>query len=456
MGGDGSTVLIRTDSSTESAPARESFPRLHADSMSNVRADMDARYRGAIQAVLIGTLVLAPGMLGSRAPWAWALDGLLITVMVALWLLRAGAKSALRLRPTAVDLPILALLCLAALSTLASIYRYASLLDTARWLSYVLLYYVVVNNLGGREAVRTVLRAIVVLGAALSAYGMYEVVSGSEQVFWMSKTISRGLVSGTFGDAATFGGFLTLIVPLGAGAALDALGRRRWAEAAGYALCAAVTAAALIGTFNRSSWIGTAAALVVMGVIAVYRSRAGRDYRRGVLAAGFALLCIAAGTASRPVVDRVLAAFDRNGASSAARYQYVVSSLEMMRDRPVLGFGPGTFQYVWRRYRLPNRESVSADAVYTHNEYAQYGAEMGVLAPVAIIWLIAAHLRRGLRSASHRGVDWVAAALIAGPVGLAIANITYFHWHVPATALLFWAVLGLTHVWFSTERHRLP
>jgi O-antigen ligase len=188
-----------------------------------------------------------------------------------------------------------------------------------------------------------------------------------------------------------------------------------------------------------------------MALIALYRPRMGRDYKRGVLAAGFALVCVIAGTVSRPVVDRFLAAFDSSGASRIARYQYVLSSVEMMRDRPVLGFGPGTFQYAWRRYRLPTPQSVSADAVYAHNEYAQYGAEMGVLAPLLVLWLIAAHLRRGLRTASQSELDWVAAALTAAPAGLAVANITYFHWRIPATAALFWAVLGWAHVWCSAR-----
>ena len=414
--------------------------------------DADSRYRRAIEIALIGAMVLAPVMLGSRSAWAWALNGIIVTIMVTLWLLRACAKGALRLRRTPLDVPIVALVCLAVASTFTSIYRYASVLDTAQMISYVLMYYVIVNNLAGGDAVRRVYRSLVVLGAVLSVYGIYEVASGSEQIFWIPKTISRGLVSGTFGSAATFGGFLTLLVPLGAGAVLDALRRRRWAQAAGYSACAAVTIAGLIGTFNRSSWIGTAIGLLAMTLIALYRFQTRSDYKRGVFAAGFALLCIIAGTASRPVVDRFLQAFERNGASAIARYQYFLSSVEMMRDRPVLGFGPGTFQYAWRRYRFPTPQSVSRDAVYAHNEYAQYGAEMGILAPVLVMWLIVAHVRRGLGSASQSEVDWVAAALTAAPAGLAVANVAYFHWHIPATAALFWAVLGLAQVWSSRGR----
>jgi putative inorganic carbon (HCO3(-)) transporter len=424
--------------------------------MSVPSVDSDPRYRQVILIVLVVGLVIAPVMLGSRAPWAWALNGLIVIVMAALWLLRACAKGALRIRRTVLDLPIVVLFCLAIASTFGSIYRYGSALETARLASYIVLYYVIINNLAGRDAVRTTVRCLVVLGFVLSAYGIYEVASGSEQILWMSKSISRGLVSSTFSDAATFGGFLSLIVPLGAGAALDSLSRHRWGEGVIFSTCAAVVLAGLVGTFNRSSWAGTLVALVAMALVALYRSPAPSEYRRGVLAGGLLLMFIVAGAASRSAVDRFLAAFEGDGSSTAARYEYFLSSIEMMRDRPMLGFGPGTYQYVWRSYRLPAPPSVSRDAVYAHNEYAQYGAEMGVAAPLLIVWLLIAHIARGLRTPLQPGIDWVAAALTASPVGLASANIAYFHWHIPATAELFWVVLGLSQVWLSSGRGPLP
>jgi putative inorganic carbon (HCO3(-)) transporter len=419
----------------------------------SVSPDSDVRYRQAIQRVLICGLVVAALLLGSRAPWAWALNALIVTAMLTLWFLRAGARGALTLRRTVLDRAILSLLWLAVASTFTSIYRYASVLEVARILLYVTLYYVIVNNFAGRNAVRASLRWLVVFGAVLSTYGIYEVTSGSEQVFWLAKTTSRGAVSGTFADAATFGGFLTLITPLGAGEMLDHLWYRRWAPAAIFSVCTAVAFAGLIGTFNRSSWIGTTAAFVIMTVIALYRYPTREEYRRGVVVAALAVACIVAGTVSRPVVDRLLAAFGGNGASAETRYEYFLSSVEMVRDRPVLGFGPGTFQYAWRRYRLATPQSVSGDAVYAHNEYAQYGAEMGIIAPFLIVWLLSAHLRRGLRPPSQSPIDWTAAALTASPVGLAVANITYFHWHMPANAELFWAILGLGQVWISHGRN---
>jgi hypothetical protein len=379
------------------------------------------------------------------------MDGVVVSIIVLLWLLKACEKGTLRLRPTANDLPTLALLSLTAVSTLSSVYPYVSVCETARLVSYILLYYAIVNNVTGRDAVHFVLVSVLVIGAVLSAYGLYEVASGSEQLFWASKKISRGLVSGTFGDAATFAGFLTLILPVGAGVALDALWHRRWGRATVYTVCTGVAFAGLIGTLNRSSWIGTTVAFLMMALMALVGFRTRREYKRGVLAACFAGACILAGIAPRPVADRFGAAFESTGWITA-RYEYLLSSVAMVRDRPTLGFGPGTFQYAWRRYRLPTPRSVSGDAVYAHDDYAQYGAEMGILAPLLLVWLIATHVRKGLRSFSQSGVDWVGAALTVSPVGIAVANITYFNWHIPASAMLFWMILGLAAVWYSTDR----
>jgi len=433
-------------------------PSIAAGAASAASAGSDERYRLVIEAVLIGGVVAAAVMLGSRPVWAWALDGIIGAVLVGLWLLRASAKGTLTLRRTRLDFPVIALLGLAVLSTVTSVYRYASEVETVRLTSYVLLYYVIVNNLDGRAAVRRILRTVVILGAVLSVYGLYEVMSGSEQVLWMPKPIAagvaRGVVTGTFGDGAAFGGLLTLIVPLSVSAALDGLSRRRWTEAGLYGLCAALTAAGLVGTLNRSSWLGTAVALALMAVVGLRPPRVLTEYKLGLAAGALACALIFAGTVSQPVINRFRAAFETGNSSIAVRYQYLLSSLHMMRDRPLLGFGPGTFEYAWRAYRLPRRASVFADAVYAHNEYAQLGAEMGVLAPLCVLWLIAAHLRAGFASGRGGTADWTAAGLTASPAGLAAANLTYFHWHVASTAILFWAILGLAHVWRVREAAR--
>jgi len=441
--------------------------------------DLDTRLRRTIEGLLILTLVVAPVALGSRPPWAMALDGVLISVIAGLWTLRVSAKGGLKLRRTPLDLPIVGLVLLSVLSAFTSIYPYASMVEVARLASYALLYSVIVNNLRGRTSAHNVLTAVVLTGAFLSVYGIYEVASGSEKILWVEKRAfqgSIGAVTGTYWNRNHFGGFLVLILPLGLGMALHEVSDRRWRGAAFYGVLSAAVLAGLVGTFSRASWIGAIAALALMGLLALLGSSLPKANKLGVLAGAAALTLLVAGLAPWKAVDRALSTFEARDPSKAFRYQVLLSSLQMIRDRPFLGFGPGTFQYAWRAYRLPRPESMG-DAVHAHNEYAQFGAEMGVLAPFLLLWLLFAHVRSGLRDLARAApfsrnvtregeapaepsasgnlgrayrVDWILAALVASPVGLAVANVADFHWHIPATALLFWAILGLTRTWLAS------
>ena len=76
----------------------------------------------------------------------------------------------------------------------------------------------------------------------------------------------------------------------------------------------------------------------------------------------------------------VLIAVKLRSPDLAHRWQWWSSALAMIRDRPLLGCGPGTFAYVLPGYR----ETGGLATLYAHQYYFQVAAEYGL--PFAALW----------------------------------------------------------------------
>ena len=131
------------------------------------------------------------------------------------------------------------------------------------------------------------------------------------------------------------------------------------------------------------------------------------------------------------------------------------AALEMIRERPVLGFGPGTFEAEFVPHRLaaevryrtrflnPTSSSSYGEA---HSDYLQLGAEMGVPALLAALLALAALLWKtlllGLRDGPQSGeARLLSAILVTG----AVTALTWFP--LQQTALLLPLGLAAGRAW---------
>ncbi|MBI3912354.1 MAG: O-antigen ligase family protein [Armatimonadetes bacterium] len=110
-------------------------------------------------------------------------------------------------------------------------------------------------------------------------------------------------------------------------------------------------------------------------------------------------------------------------------------TLDMIRARPVLGFGAGTFEVAYPRY---------AKAGFTrraHQSYLEYAAEMGV---GALGFWLAALVAAAWALLRGRGTDpWWTPGLAAALAASAAHNLVDWSWSVAGVALPYWVLLGL-------------
>ena len=125
------------------------------------------------------------------------------------------------------------------------------------------------------------------------------------------------------------------------------------------------------------------------------------------------------------------------------RWNLYLQVWEMVRMRPLTGFGLDTFAAAFESFRSPPLLGASYYSL-AHNSYLGLWAEMGLVVgslPPLLLFLAAGHLWRKLRS----GTDFPAQA--AGALGVMVLGAVHalgdFSLEIPANNYLFLAIVGL-------------
>ena len=122
----------------------------------------------------------------------------------------------------------------------------------------------------------------------------------------------------------------------------------------------------------------------------------------------------------------------------AVRREFLQSSLAMIRDRPWMGFGLGTWSTAYPQYALFDNGLFANQA---HNDWVQWTVEGGAPFLLFMLWIAARSVLSGVRSLWGIGVVAVFAhSLIDYPLGR------------PALAGFFFAFLGVIEAARSSQK----
>jgi hypothetical protein len=214
-------------------------------------------------------------------------------------------------------------------------------------------------------------------------------------------------VNSLFFDPNVYGRFLALVMVVLAGVLVWAPERRDITRAA---VALTVLWAALVLTLSESSF---ASLLLGLAVLAALRWRTGR-----VVAAGAAAIALAvAAVALAPGAIRLKTdSFSHVNEASSGRANLVRGGLRMARDRPLTGFGSGSFadRYRAREHVLSSRLSAESHTIPV-TIVAEQGA-IGLAAYGFLLWSSFAVLFGGLRRTLRRrpaGVVLVGRCVVA-------------------------------------------
>jgi O-antigen ligase len=240
---------------------------------------------------------------------------------------------------------------------------------------------------------------LVVVGVEAVAFvlvGSVELVSRS--LFWNDQIIRSNefhtyfRVNSVFWDPNVYGRYLALVTVIATGALLWA--RRREAF---WLLCGLILVLwiGLVPTFSQSSFLALLAGLAMLAAI-----KWSWRWTLGVVvvgAVGAVLVVLLVGGSGKVTSDRI-------NVDLSGRGSLISGGIDLFAERPIQGYGSGSFQAAYREHRA-NKD---APVTVSHTEPVTVAAEQGLLGLLAYLSLIAVALwtlARGLWTAPPAGGD---------------------------------------------------
>jgi hypothetical protein len=268
-----------------------------------------------------------------------------------------------------------------------------------KYVEYFVVYYMTVNNLRDRPQAWRLVWTAFITASVVSLIGLTQIPSGQR--------VSAPF-EGEVGEPNTLGGYLLLMMAIGAGVALETKNltmRARMTAAVG------LMGVPFLFTLSRASYLGLIPVIATLAVLSTRRRLMVGVLALSILAAPLALPTVL----PKPVVKRILYTFEpergqttvKVGAvafdpSTSERLVAFKNALVGWTQRPVLGYGVTGFRFM--------------DA-----QYARTLVETGIVGLTAFCLLLGFVLRSGLSSlrtladADERGL---ALGFVAGTVGL--------------------------------------
>jgi len=384
--------------------------------------------------VIIASMLLSPeiplgaagsgGLEHSRSVVLRSEDLLLLLVGVA-WLARMAIHKDLgAVRRTRLNAAIAAFAGACLLSTLLGIAAgrvglLVGLCYVAKYLEYFFLFFITVNYVRTPERLRRLLLAVLVTGAAITAYAWWQIPQGVRP---------SAPFEGAIGEPNTLGGYLVLVFAVAAGLA-QTLPPSLLRRACG--LLALAILPPLAATLSRSSWLAFVATIAMLLLWAPRRARL-----LGWIAVAASVLLLAT---PKGVQERIAYTFTSEGKasvqvgrvhldpSSSARLESWGAALRGWRQHPFTGWGITGYGFI--------------DA-----QYFRVLVETGVLGMAAFLGLIGAlaamfwRARRVLDEPLPRGLAIGMLAATAGLMAHAIGTNTFILIRIMEP---FWLLTGL-------------
>lgn|GEM_PF-30808 len=183
-------------------------------------------------------------------------------------------------------------------------------------------------------------------------------------------------------------------------------------------------------TASRSGWIGTLATLALIGLLVDRRILL---TLLGGLTASF--------LAFWPMIlPRLHTLAEADYGSNLHRVMVWKSAIAMIRERPLTGWGPGTWPLVYPRFEDPN---ILEKMPHAHNLYLMIGAEFGLIVLVVLVGVFVSLVAKTIRETWT--TPWRRHVIILGCtiLGYLIVGLFDFIFTEGRNSILFFAMLGM-------------
>lgn len=247
------------------------------------------------------------------------------------------------------------------------------------------------------------------------------------------------LVIGTLGNPNFLASHIGISIPVCIGILLYLINKNNRNSFLKIILCMFITAVffvALFLTCARGAWLGIFASLVCFTVI----GWAPRN-KRALIIASLVFLIILLGCTSWGIK------FLTEQFRGDVRVPIWKATINMIAEKPLLGWGKGAYFIFYPQYRLQEYWSVRCPTdltIHAHNEYLQICAETGIAGLFIFMAMIYFVLRSGIEKfdeTKHPG-RYLLLGIISAIIGLLTHNLVCNNLQMPSSGIYLWLMLG--------------
>jgi O-antigen ligase len=427
-----------------------------------------------VEITFVAAVFLAVSGFGGNEPLSWTISQDLIFV-VAIALLFIHRKSKIQ----GGRLPLLALAILASwvfIQWVASCYgrigfdSYAIKFRGLAFAAAITGFFIAFELTRERSARNRVVLSIIGLAVFESLYGLAQNPGGWQYIWAYRRVYYTGSATGTYINHNHFAGLLEMILPLAL-----ALAFYHWSKAAGSSrshrrnsfrnlvaraghpemlksflllFTAILIFVAIAFSLSRMGLVSAFFSVLVLTALTHATRRAGAVNWKLLFACIMLSVVAAMWIGAGPVVEHFARlshddplAVDRTE-GRLALWQDVA---KLIRAHPLSGVGLGCFEFAFTQFQSTELTLIIDHA---HNDYLELAAELGVPAAVILfallVYTIARSTRAALRVPSHRDRA-IAFGAIAGAGALLVHGAVDFNLYIPANALVFAVLLGMSY-----------
>lgn len=323
----------------------------------------------------------------------------------------------------------------------------ASLKASLVFCCFILGYFLVANLLRTTERIERMIATMLIASLAVSAYGVFQYVTGSAESTWQDQTMFSdisGRVVSTFANPNVLAEYLIMMMPI-CGAML--ISSKKGKERAFYPLTFVLLGLCLIFTWSRGAWLGFLAGAALFLLILS---------RKFMVAGWFGLMAVPALPFILPA--NIVARFTSIGNVSDGSTSYRVSIwkgvIKIIKEYFFSGVGVGEAAFK-NIYPLFSHEGIEL-APHSHSLYFQLVVEVGILGLILFVVLMALLFRRSFSFFDSKNniypytgrealrLRMLSAAGVCGIFSMLLQGFTDYVWYNYRIFLMFWMVIGLT------------
>ncbi|MBN2190089.1 MAG: O-antigen ligase family protein [Candidatus Aureabacteria bacterium] len=401
-------------------------------------------------AILIAVSVFAPAALGAMRPWSGAflrMLGAALFVLFGLSVFRKGEILFNRLDLTALLFLFYCLiwLCFAPV-------KYFAAGEFLNVLNYFFLFFVSERLLAGKKTANIYFIGLLLSVLFVSSYGLIDYFKGTDSVFGILRPVQyHGRLGGTYVCPNHCSGFFEITFFLFLSCLFTRKINTGYKIIIGYIL--ALVVLSLFLCKSRGGLAGMLIGIITFSVFVV------RERKKNFLL-GLSIILIVVIIMSIAFSPLIIQRFSNLSSDTSVNTRITIwkDTLRLIKQKPLLGFGLGSYKWVYPAVRSIG---MSRDINFAHNDYLHTWAELGIFGLALVLWFIFSYLMTCIKSIggiSSLTKRFILYGIISGIAVILVHSLTDFNMHILANAsiLIIMAGMGSGIVFSSFGPGKMP